>query len=154
MKKFKKIHNKDKKYLLDNIKNRPLKINKNKNFIKNDTKNIKNIFNNKSKQILLFIIIIQFIINIYLFIKQRIYQSNDFNNDINNDDEIIENINTNILSRIQDKLRNYIEIRRVEQKFLNGIIRKYKPKKISRNRCFIWRNCSFNVECNKGFKRF
>ena len=36
----------------------------------------------------------------------------------------------NILLPIQDKLKDYIEIKPDEQKFLNGIVRKYKPKKL------------------------
>ena len=130
MKKYKKIKNKDKKDLIDNIKNRPFKKIRNENYIRNDIKKFKSIFNHKSKQIIFFIIIIiQLITNIYLFIKQRKYQTNNFNIEIN-DEENIENIDNNILSPIQDKLKTYIEINLYEQKFLNGIVRKYKPKKI------------------------
>ena len=94
----------------------------------------KSIFNHKGKYILIFIIIIQFIINVNLFIKQRRYQSNNFSIDINDVEEKIEenieNIDVNLVLSIQDKLANYIEIKPNEQKFLNGIVRKYKPKKL------------------------
>ena len=118
MKKYKKIKNKDKKDLIDNIKNRPFKKIRNENYIRNDIKKFKSIFNHKSKQIIFFIIIIiQLIINIYLFIKQRKYQTNNFNIEINNYEENIENIDNNKLSPIQDKLKAYIVINLDEQKF-------------------------------------
>ena len=73
-----------------------------------------------------FIIIVQFIINLYILFKQFLYD----NNKDNDEQEKFEEIDVNILYKIQKKLDNIIQLSIDEQKFLNGLIRKYKPTKI------------------------
>ena len=82
----------------------------------------------------IFIIII-FIVSITDFIiiyinKRDIYVETNKNININNEFLNIEGYNSEILLPIQNTLKGYIEITHDEQKFLNGIIRKIKPKKI------------------------
>ena len=43
---------------------------------------------------------------------------------------MLEEIDVNILNSIQDRIDKYIELKPDEQKFFNGLIRKYKPKKL------------------------
>ena len=90
MKKIKKIKHKNKSNLLDNIKAKPLKISENETNIKNDMEKFKNIFKHKWKCILIFIILIQLIINVYLFIKQRRNPSNNFKINIKNVEQKID----------------------------------------------------------------
>ena len=42
----------------------------------------------------------------------------------------VEDLNSKLLNRIKNRLKNFIEIKNEEQRFLNGMIRKLKPKKI------------------------
>ena len=107
-------------------------INNKKSTIVNFIQFIKN-FKNKGKHILFFIII--FIIIIRLCIRNAEYSSsNIFNKIINNNEENIEEnieeLDANILLSIYNKLKRFIEMSLDEAKFLNGIVRKYKPKKI------------------------
>ena len=99
----------------------------------------KNIFekiNFKSRQIYfhLSIIIIQFILIMYLFFRCLNFSKaeNELENNNNDDNtkEKLEEIDTNILLTIQNKLEDVIQTQPDEQKFINGIIRKYKPKKV------------------------
>ena len=91
---------------------------------------------------LIIIIIIQFILNISFYFSKNKSQpyktnfnnyNNNYNNHYNNNiysEEKIEEIETNILLPIQNKLGRFIEIIPEEQKFLNGIVRKFRPKKM------------------------
>ena len=54
---------------------------------------------------------------------------NNFSIDFENIEKL-ENIDEHILFQIQDKLEGFIEMKQEERKFLNGVIRKYKPNKI------------------------
>ena len=90
MKKIQEIEQKDQKDLLDNIKAKPLKISENENVIKNDVEKFKNIFKHKGICILIFIILIQLIININLLIKQRRNPSNNFKINIKNVEQKID----------------------------------------------------------------
>ena len=56
------------------------------------------------------------------FDKNSIYEKNT--------KEKLEEIDINILNSIQDRIDKYIELKPDEQKFFNGLIRKYKPKKL------------------------
>ena len=93
--------------------------------------------------ILIIIIIIQLIINIYTFFTKNNNKSislispgnNEKNNasfEINNinNNEKIEEIDSNLLLSIKDRLNGVIEIISNEQKYLNGMVRKFKPKKL------------------------
>ena len=51
-------------------------------------------------------------------------------NEIINDDEKIENIYTNLVLSINNRLGDIIEITHDERKYLNGMVRKFKPKKL------------------------
>ena len=99
----------------------------------------------RSKLIYIVIIITLFGINLKLVFDERKnccvcrepidYKRKRFIEDyylVNNDyiKETIEDIDNNILMPIQSKLEGNIEINLDEQKFLNGIIRKFLPKKI------------------------
>ena len=99
---------------------------------------------------LIIIIIIQLILNLYFILnrkkgpcKEKNYSLNtiSLNNNIVNDNdnkkeqnyfnkEKFEEIDVNIFLPIQKKIEGLIEETLDEQKFLNGIIRKFKPKKI------------------------
>ena len=75
-----------------------------------------------------FIIIFQFIINILILINHhsdKILNKNEYS-----DNEIFEEIDLNTFLKIRKKLRPYIEITEKDQRFLHGLIRKFKPKKL------------------------
>ena len=91
-------------------------------------------YNNISDLKYIFIIIF-FIISIidYIIIninKRDIYVKANKNENIKYEFLNIEEYNSEILLPIQNTVKDYIEITYEEQKFLNGIIRKIKPKKI------------------------
>jgi len=91
-------------------------------------------YNNISDLKYIFIIIF-FIISIidYIIIninKRDIYVKANKNENIKYEFLNIEEYNSEILLPIQNTVKDYIEITYDEQKFLNGIIRKIKPKKI------------------------
>ena len=48
----------------------------------------------------------------------------------NHSNASIEEIDLNILKKIENEIKNYIELTPEEQKFMNGLIRKIKPRKI------------------------
>jgi flagellar basal body-associated protein FliL len=94
---------------------------------------------------LIITIIIQLIINIYLYFRKIQSQSLPFNlnehqyhtsnetnqvNEIISDEEKIENIDTNLVLSINNRLGDIIEITHDERKYLNGMVRKFKPKKL------------------------
>ena len=94
--------------------------------------------------IIFIIILIQLFLNFIFFHKAKEAKRNNIeyskpikNNLINGDNikdnikEKLEEIDVNILNSIQDRLGNVIEIKPDEQKFLHGLLRKYKPKKIN-----------------------
>ena len=100
--------------------------------IKKDTRSLSIIigsrYNNfipKRFYLLVIIIIIQLKLNEYLIKKKTCNNLDDI--EIK---EIFEEIDTSILLKIQDKLEGIIEMKPDERKFINGIIRKYKPKKL------------------------
>ena len=117
------------------------------NFKKNESRktesvkrNIKIFANiNKSKNnikckgiyILIIVIIIQFILNINLFYKLRRSSPDDtvIKAITNDSQEKIEDIDSYLISPLSS-LGDNIEINTDERKFLNGLVRKYKPKKI------------------------
>ena len=116
----------------ESIKTKSVKINIKKfsNIIKT-----KNNFKCKGIYILIIVIIILFILNINLFYRLRRSSPDDIV--INSKENVmdyfqgkVEDIDTSILLNIQDKLGNDIELTFGERKFLNGLVRKYKPKKI------------------------
>ena len=76
---------------------------------------------------LIIIIIIQLIINIYFFFKSISSKYNNISFEIN---EKIEEIDSNLILPLQDRLKGVIEISLDEQKYLNGMVRKFKPKKL------------------------
>lgn len=79
------------------------------------------------------IIIISIIFSLYFFIYCTIYilEIKGIIGEISHDDfSNLEKYDSNILLTIQTNIEKYIEITIDEQKFLNGIIRKTKPKKI------------------------
>jgi hypothetical protein len=63
---------------------------------------------------------------------------------------------TNIFNNIKDKLKNTkcSKMWGNQREFINGIIRKRKPKKNFRIGCFIWWLFNYYIECNKRFKKF
>jgi len=73
----------------------------------------------KKAYILKILIIFSFGENFILFLKRK-----------NKKNEIIDDIDVNILYHIQNKIQPFIEQSWNEEKFLNGIIRRIKPKKI------------------------
>ena len=73
-----------------------------------------------------FIIIFQFIINIFIIYKQLYLEYNSVNYEQDN----IDDIDVNILFSIQKKINGIIQLSLDQQKFLNGLIRKFKPKKL------------------------
>ena len=81
---------------------------------------------------------ISFIINLYFIIhftihiinKKKILKEIIDNEYLDNDFSNFEKFETDILKPIQKNIEGFIEITNNEQKFLNGIIRKIKPKKI------------------------
>ena len=73
----------------------------------------------KKAYILKILIIFSFGENFILFLKRK-----------NKNNEIIDDIDVNILYHIQNKIQPFIEQSWNEEKFLNGIIRRIKPKKI------------------------
>ena len=75
------------------------------------------------------IIIIQLIINIYFFFKSISSKYNNISFEINNNEKI-EEIDSNLILPLQDRLKGVIEITFDEQKYLNGMVRKFKPKKL------------------------
>ena len=94
---------------------------------------------------LIIIIIIHFLVNLYIYYQKKknpSYEPNKnnisnskfkFDNNIYNNDyseDKIEEIDTNILSPIQNKLMHFIELSPEDQRFLNGIIWKFRPNKI------------------------
>ena len=135
---MKKMKYKSDKYFLNYNEEKPRKRNKINKFIKQK-------YYNKSYiiLILIIIIIIQLIINIYMFFTKNNNKSislispenNEKNNisfEINNinNNEKIEEIDSNLLLSIEDRLNGVIEIIWDEQKYLNGVVRKFKPKKL------------------------
>ena len=78
---------------------------------------------------LIIIIIIQLIINIYFFFKSISSKYNNISFEINNNEKI-EEIDSNLILPLQDRLKGVIEISLDEQKYLNGMVRKFKPKKL------------------------
>ena len=72
------------------------------------------------------VLIVDIAINI--FKKERIVENSSANFQMEFDN--IEEFDKEILLPIQTKLEGYIEINKDEQMFLNGLIRKVKPKKI------------------------
>ena len=78
---------------------------------------------------LIIIIIIQLIINIYFFFKSISSKYNNISFEINNNEKI-EEIDSNLILPLQDRLKGVIEITFDEQKYLNGMVRKFKPKKL------------------------
>ena len=142
-----KIKKSEDSLLIENInkgyykKNKKGKIESVERNIKKFTNIIKDKNNYKYKgkgiYILIIVIIIQFILIINFFVRSRRNSSYDsslmkYSTDdiINDSQEKIEEIDTNILFSIEDKLEGYIEMTKDERKFLNGLVRKYKPKKI------------------------
>ena len=92
-------------------------------------KNSNKIYNLKFILILLVCIldiITSFLIN---FLKNTKYEI-DSSNRIQLEFSKVEQFEQEILLPIQEKLKDYIEINKDEQMFLNGLIRKIKPKKI------------------------
>ena len=73
-----------------------------------------------------FIIIIQFITNIFIVFKQLYF---DYSS-VNYEQDKIDEIDVNILLPIQKKIDGIIQLSLDQQKFLNGLIRKFKPKKL------------------------
>ena len=115
--------------------------------VERNIKNITNIITDKNNYkckgkgiyILIIVIIIQFLLNINFVIRLRRYSSYNtslmrYSPDdisiINDSQEKIEDIDSNLLLPINDKFGSNIEINNDERKFLNGLVRKYKPKKI------------------------
>ena len=49
---------------------------------------------------------------------------------LNFSNTFIETIDLNIFKKIENEIKNYIELTLEEQKFMNGLIRKIKPRKI------------------------
>ena len=96
----------------------------------------KNNYNFKIYNILKIFIIIQFVLNIFLLFKVRRNTYNEFDKkEIKNNFEYLNNqkleeIDENILLQIEDRLEGAIEMVPGERRFLNGLVRKYKPKKI------------------------
>ena len=109
--KYKKI------YILNSDKKQPRK--KDKLKLKKKKKKLLVIIS-----VLIIIIVIQLIINLIIIRKK----SKSFN-EINNNEKM-EDIDTNIILSIHDKLNGIIECTLDEEKYLNGIIRKFRPKKI------------------------
>ena len=72
------------------------------------------------------VLIVDIAINI--FKKERIVENSSANFQMEFDN--IEEFDKEILLPIQTKLEGYIEINKDEQMFLNGLIRKVKPKKL------------------------
>lgn len=132
MKEKGKIKNKKKvRYLLDKNKD---SLNKPKS---NKYKINKNIFektNLKSRIVyfLLIIIVIQFILIIFLFVRNLKFSNAESsnNNDDDNIQEKFEDIDANNFVPIKNTFAEVILTEPEEQKFMNGIIRKYKPKKV------------------------
>ena len=82
-----------------------------------------------------FILILSvFIIDVVTFIIINIFKISKCeerqNKNIQIEFSYIEEFDKEILLPIQNKLEGFIEITKDEQKFLNGLIRKIKPKKI------------------------
>ena len=93
--------------------------------------------------IIFIIILIQLFLNFTFFHKTKeakrnnIGYSKPINYNLIHEDNIkdnikekLEEIDVNILNSIQDRIEKYIELKPDEQKFFNGLIRKYKPKKL------------------------
>ena len=131
----------EKEFLIQNISKEFFR--KPKIDYKTKTKNIIGKYNKTKNKCFYFLIILfflQFIFNIYFLNKNKKYTRNTPSTPFlsvtsNNYDEpkakeIIEEIDVNILLPIQDKIEGIIEMKPNERKFLNGIIRKYKPKKV------------------------
>ena len=118
------------------------KINKTEKFILVPNENK---FNNKSTRkkkfckskliyflIVMIIILFQLFLNFIFFHKTKT-QITEYSNPIDENSipkEKLEDIDVNILNSIQDRLDKYIELQPEEQKYFNGLLRKYKPKKV------------------------
>lgn len=80
------------------------------------------------------LIIIFFILDIFAHItfcvEQKRFSTKINKNVISNDFINVEDLNSKLLNQIKNRIKNFIEITNEEQKFLNGMIRKLKPKKI------------------------
>ena len=99
----------------------------NKTFLNKNNKKYCNHFIDSIMIILLNIILV-FIIIIFFQLK-GIYSLNN-KTQIDFHDPPLETIDLNILGQIQNKILYYVELSFDEQRFLNGLLRKIKPKKI------------------------
>ena len=79
-------------------------------------------------KISLLIINLIFIIQIFFQLKGLYLLNNKTQLDLG--DQPLETIDLHILGQIQNKIVNYVELHFDEQRFLNGLLRKIKPKKI------------------------
>ena len=138
---------------IQNKKNEAILFIQNKSVFEKSNKELKNTSKNSYEKIIyksklafisfvVFIIIIfQLFLNFTLFNKHKTngineliahkslnIEENYFQED--NNQEKLEEIDVDILNSIKDKLGDYIEMKPDEQRFFNGLIRKYKPKKI------------------------
>ena len=121
-------------YLLDTNKdslNKP----KSKKYIMNKYFFEKTNLKSRLVYFLLIIIVIQFILITFLFIRNFKFSNvessnNNNNNDNDNIQEKFEDIDANILLPLKNTFVEVILTEPEEQKFMNGIIRKYKPKKV------------------------
>ena len=90
-----------------------------------------NNFISKGFYLLIIIIIIQLILNVHLFKRIKHNVNNNIDDiELNYIKVKFEEIEPNILLQIQDKLEGIIEMEPEERKFFNGVIRKYRPKKV------------------------
>ena len=81
----------------------------------------------EDKKIYILIMLIMIFFTLY---KLGILKKNIKEEKKNNQFAKIEEFESNILYEIQDKLEGFIEVSKEDQRFLNGIIRKVKPKKL------------------------